>query len=69
MKQELIFQPDAPLNKLDTESTTYGCRQNNPKICKNCYMDGICAFVNKDEICYQPSRAWKKKFLELKEKK
>ena len=57
----------APLNELDTETQTYGCRQNNPDICSNNSMAGICAFVTQDCICRKPSRAWKKKYAELKE--
>lgn len=26
---------NAPLNELDTEKQTYGCRANNPDICAN----------------------------------
>lgn len=29
---------------------------------------GICAFVREDNICMKPSRAWKKKYQELKGK-
>ena len=57
---------NAPLNEQDTETQTYGCRQNNPDICSNKSLPGICAFVNDDCICRKPSRAWKKKYNELK---
>ena len=57
----------APLNEMDTESQTYGCRQNNPNICGNNRMPGVCAFVCTDNICRKPSRSWKKKYKELKE--
>lgn len=57
----------APLNEKDTETQTYGCRANNPDICANCDAPNICAFVNSDGICKKPSRAWKKKYNELKE--
>lgn len=56
----------APLNPQDTEDKTYGCRANNPDICANCYLDGICAFVTDDSICYKPSKAWKKQYEKLK---
>ncbi len=58
---------NAPLNGLDTETQTYGCRQNNSDICGNNGIPGICAFVREDRICKKPSRAWKKKYNELKE--
>jgi len=57
-----------PLNDEDTESQTLGCRANNPDICANNGIEGICAFASSDGICKKPSRAWKKKFAELKEK-
>lgn len=55
----------APLNEFDTETQTYGCRANNPSICNNCYLDGVCAFVTNDHICRRPSRSWKKIYHEL----
>lgn len=57
---------NAPLNSEDNEFQTFGCRQKNPDICGNNYIEGICAFVNKDSICKKPSRAWKKQYLKLK---
>lgn len=54
------------LNTLDSETQTYGCRANNPDICSNNGILGICAFVSDDHICRKPSRAWKKIFKELK---
>jgi hypothetical protein len=58
-----------PLNKEDTEEQTYGCRANNPNICANCDIPGICAFASKDNICKRPSKAWKKIYQKLKEGK
>ena len=55
----------SPLNKEDTELQTYGCRQNNPDICKRNGIPGICAFASDDKICRHPSQAWKKKYHEL----
>lgn len=46
-EKNLRFSLKAPLNIGDTETQTYGCRANNPDICKNCYVDGICAFTTK----------------------
>ncbi len=64
MEKKIPF--NAPLHKEDTEMQTYGCRQNNPDICANNSIDGICAFVNEDGICRKPSRAWKKQYEKLK---
>lgn len=58
---------DAPLNELDTETQTFGCRTNNPEICSSNCLEGICAFVTEDNICRKPSRAWKKQYAKLKE--
>lgn len=58
----------APLNELDTETQTYGCRANNPDICANNGMADVCAFVSKDCVCKKPSKAWKKQYQKLKEK-
>ncbi len=49
----------------DTETTTVGCRANNPDICANNGLEGICAFASSDGICKRPSRAWKKQFQKL----
>lgn len=57
----------APLNELDTENQTFGCRANNPDICANNLLPGVCAFASKDGICRKPSRAWKKQYEKLKE--
>lgn len=56
----------APLSQMDTETQTYGCRANNPDICANSDAPTICAFVNQDGICRKSSKAWKKKYNELK---
>lgn len=66
-KNKLGFSLKAPLNEGDTELQTYGCRANNPDICKNCYVEGICAFASEDEICKAPSARWKKYYYQLKE--
>lgn len=57
----------APLNVADTETQTYGCRANNPDICANNGLNGVCAFVTAGCICKKPSRAWKKQYNKLKE--
>lgn len=55
----------APLQAGDTENVTVGCRANNPDICKNNGITGICAFEREDGICQMPSKAWKKQFQKL----
>ena len=67
--KDLKMPFSAPLHELDTETQTYGCRQNNPNICASNSLPGICAFTSEDCICKKPSRAWKKKYAELKEGK
>ena len=57
----------APLNKDDTETQTVGCRANNPDICGNAYLNGVCAFVTPDGICRKPSSAWKRQYKKLME--
>ena len=64
--KELRIPFNAQLNAEDTETQTYGCRANNPDICKNNGVTNICAFASDDSICRRPSRAWKKKYNELK---
>lgn len=66
MIKELHIAFNAPLNVEDTETQTYGCRANNPDICANNGIPEICAFSSSDGICRKPSRAWKKKYNELK---
>ena len=67
MKKEIKIAFKAPLNGLDTVEQTYGCRANNPDICKNNGIPNVCAFEREDCICKQPSKAWKKQYLKLKE--
>ena len=66
MKKELRISFNAPLLEGDTEIQTYGCRANNPDICKNNGIEDICAFESEDHICKTPSLAWKKQYLKLK---
>lgn len=65
-EKNMKFAFDAPLNEKDTETQTYGCRANNPDICGNNGLPGVCAFVCADRICRKPSRAWKKQYQKLK---
>lgn len=66
-EKELRILFNAPLNKQDTETQTFGCRANNPDICSNNSLPGVCAFASDDCICKKPSRAWKKQYQKLKE--
>lgn len=54
-----------PLNSLDSENQTFGCRANNPNICGNNGINGLCAFSSDDCICRKPSRAWKRQYYRL----
>lgn len=42
---------NAPLNEMDSEVQTYGCRQNNPDICGSNGLEGVCAFSSSYCIC------------------
>ena len=64
-EKELKFS--APLNYIDTETQTYGCRANNADICANNLVYDVCAFASKDGVCHKTSRAWKKQYNKLKE--
>ncbi len=64
-KKKIRVSFSAPLREGDTEKTTVGCRANNPDICKNNGIPGICAFECEDGICRIPSKAWKKQFQKL----
>ncbi len=57
---------NAPLNDEDTENQTWGCRANNPDICKNNGIPELCAYSRNDCICKCPSRAWKRQYEKLK---
>jgi hypothetical protein len=65
LMKDLQIPFDAPLSYLDSETQTYGCRQNNPEICGNNSIDGVCAFSTDDSICKKPSRAWKRQYTVL----
>lgn len=66
-KDRVHIEFDAPLNVEDTETTTFGCRANNPDICANNSLPGICAYTSNDGVCRRPSRAWKKQYYKLME--
>ena len=65
-KNKLIVKFNEPLKPEDSETQTWGCRQNNPNICKYIFLNGVCAFVTEDFICRKPSKAWKKQYKYLK---
>jgi hypothetical protein len=58
-KKSLRVSSNAPLQLDDTTNITVGCRANNPDICANNGIEGICAFTSDDGKCKRPSRAWK----------
>ena len=64
--EKLKIPFNAPLNSLDSETQTFGCRANNPDICKYNHLENVCAFVTEDNICKKPTRAWKNQFNKLK---
>lgn len=66
MNKNLKVPFNAPLSDMNSEIHTYGCRQNNPDICRDNLVPGICAFSSDDCICRKPSRAWKKQYYILK---
>ena len=63
----LKIEFNAPLNNGDSETQTYGCRANNPLICKYNGLEDVCAFYTTDHMCRQPSKAWKKQYQKLSE--
>ena len=56
MSKDSHIKFDAQLHEKDPEKQTYGCRQNNPDICGNNGISGLCAFFSDDNICWKPSR-------------
>ncbi len=67
MKSELHIPFKEALRKEDSETQTYGCRVNNPDICRYYMLDSVCAYARENHICLQPSRAWKRMYMKLKE--
>ena len=55
----------APLNEKDSADETFGCRANNPDICKFNGTD-FCAFCNCEHICRKPPKTWPKQYENLK---
>lgn len=65
MSKDLKVPFKAPLNEMDTEEQTYGCRAINPDICIRNGLIDVCAFVSIDSVCRKPSRAWKNQYYTL----
>lgn len=51
---------NAPLNEMDTEIQTYGCRANNSEICANNSIVNVCAFTSEDCICKKTFKGMEK---------
>ena len=56
-----------PLLDGETETVTIGCRHSNPDICAKHSMSGVCAFVEKENLCHAPPASWKKLYKQLLE--
>ena len=54
-----------PLQPLDSETQTVGCRHTNPDICAKNGLPKVCALVRADKICYAPPLSWPKQFQKL----
>jgi hypothetical protein len=63
MSGSRAFHP--PLNEVDTETTTLGCRGTNSDICAKNEMPNVCAFVRADGLCAAPPGSWPKQFRRL----
>ena len=55
----------APLQPLDSEKQTEGCRHANPDFCAKNRLPKVCAFVRADKICLAPPHFWGKQFKKL----
>ena len=66
-RNQLRIPFDYPLNKDDSPIQTYGCRANNPDICANNSLPGICAFTSDDKICKKALKGMEKQFAKLSE--
>jgi hypothetical protein len=59
---DLVISFHAPLHEKDSEIQTYGCRKQQPDICRYNSAVGVCAFATTDNICRTPSQAWKRQY-------
>lgn len=64
-ENEIAF--NAPPSDVDCETQTYGCWQNNPDICANNGIPGVCALTSDVCICKKSSRVWKKQYKNLRD--
>jgi hypothetical protein len=64
MRNDKAFH--APLNPLDSETHTFGCRHTNPDICAKNELPQVCAFARTDKMCFAPPQTWPKQFQKLK---
>ena len=64
MRSPNIFH--APLNPLDSETQTLGCRHTNSDICAKNGLPKVCALVRADKLCFAPPMTWPKQFQKLK---
>jgi hypothetical protein len=65
MIKSLKFSADSPLNELDSDNQTFGCRHRDPEFCKYIDNKDVCAFVRSDCVCKKPSTSWKKNYKKL----
>lgn len=65
MKNRNIFH--APLNALDSETQSVGCRHTDPDICSKNGLPKVCAFVRADKMCLAPPMSWPKQFKKLEQ--
>jgi hypothetical protein len=59
----------APLQPLDSDKQTFGCRNSNPDFCAKNQLLQVCALVRADKICYAPPHFWAKQFKKLQAKR
>jgi len=55
-----------PLEPVDTELRTIGCRHTNSDICAKHSLETVCAFARADGMCLSPPASWAKQFQKLK---
>ena len=57
-----------PLEDLDTDQQTVGCRHTNPDICAKHSMASVCAFVRSDGTCLSPPKSWPRQYAKLNQR-
>jgi len=63
MRNQNIFH--APLQPLDIEKQTLGCRHTDPDICAKNGLPKVCAMVRADKMCYAAPQSWAKQLQKL----